>query len=135
MVSIITLLQLAPGQTFPLNLHAVDELGHLTVTLAFLSEAENVNITSNLQLQNVFSVLRPNNSSTVPFSFKAPEKLYNEINQSNYKHKRKIQVMDIYSTFENEFFFELELQTCRPGFQYSSERKVCECHKQTGILR
>ena len=137
MVSIITLLQLAPGQTFPLNLHAVDELGHLTITLAFLSEAENVNITSklHLQLENVFSVLRPNNSSTVPFSFKANEKLYNEINQSNYKHKRRIQVMDIYSTFENEFFFELELQTCRPGFQYSSERKVCECHKQTGILR
>ena len=133
--SIITLSQLAPGQTFPLNLHAVDELEHLTVALAFLSEAENVNITSNLQLQNVFSVLTPNNSSTVPFSFKAPEKLYNEINQSNYKHKRKIQVMDIYSTFENEFFFELELQTCRPGFQYSSKRKVCECQKQIGILR
>lgn len=135
MVSFITLLQLAPGQTLPLNLHAVDELEHLTVTLAFLSEAENVNITSKLQLQNAFYGLRANNFSTIPFSFNAPEKLYNEINQRNSKHGRRIQVMDIFSTFENEFFFELELLTCRPGFQYSRKRKVCECHKQTGILR
>ena len=135
MVSIITLLQLAPGQILPLNLHAVDELGHLTATLAFLSEAENVNITSKLQLQNAFYGLGANNFSTISFSFNAPEKLYNEIKQRNIKHKRKIQVKDIYSTFENEFFFDLELQTCRPGFQYSSKRKICECHKQTGILR
>lgn len=133
-VSIITLLQLtlAPGQNFPLNLHAVDELGHSSITLAFVSEAYNVNSTSKLQPQNMFHLLWPNNFSTIPFSFNVPEKLYNGIHG---KDKRKIQVMDIYSTLENEFFFELELQTCRPGFQYSPKSKVCECHKQAGILR
>jgi len=124
-------LTLAPGQNFPLNLHAVDELGHSSITLAFVSEAYNVNSTSKLQPQNMFHLLWPNNFSTIPFSFNVPEKLYNGIHG---KDKRKIQVMDIYSALENEFFFELELQTCRPGFQYSPKSKVCECHKQAGIL-
>lgn len=132
--SIITLLQLAPGQTIPLNVHAVDELGHLTVTLAFVSEARD-NHQQKLQLQNWFHLLLPNRSSTVPFSFNVPETLYKSLQHKNGKDKRKIQVMDIYSSLENEASFELELQTCRPGFQYSPKSKVCECHKQTGILR
>ena len=132
---VVTLLQLAPGQTFPLNLHAVDELGHLTITLAFLSEADNINSTSNmkLELHNVFPLLWPFNSSTSPFSFHLSEKFSN--GHRNDTDKRTIQVMDIYSTIENKFLFELELQTCRPGFQYSSKSKVCECQKQIGILR
>ena len=134
-VSIITLLQLAPGQTFPLNLHAVDELGHITIALAFVSVADNVNRTSKLQLPNTNYKLKPNSSSTILFSYNAPEKLYNQIQHRNDKEKRKIQVMDIFSMLENEFFFELELQKCRPGFQYSPKSKVCECNKQAGILR
>ena len=135
MVSIITLLQLAPGQTFPLNLHAVDELGHPTIALAYLSEAGNVNRTSKLQLQNMFHLLGPDNSNTIPFSFKAPEKLYNEIHQRKDNVTLKIQVRDVFSSLENEFFFELDLQECSPGLQYSWKRKVCECNKQPGIMR
>ena len=131
----ITLLHLAPGETFLLNLHAVDELGHPTIALAYASEASNVNRTSKLQLQNMFHLLGPDNSSTIPFSFKAPEKLYNEIHQRKNNEKRKIQVKDIFSSLENEFFFELDLQECPPGFQYSWKRNVCECNKQPGILR
>ena len=131
--SIITLSQLAPGQTIPLNLHAVDELGHLTVTLAFVSEADNY--TKKLQLQHPFYLLWPNRSTTVPFSFNVPEKLYNRMQHKIGKDKRKIQIMDLSSSLENEAFFELELQTCRPGFQYSPESKVCECLEQDGILR
>lgn len=134
MYSIITLSQLAPGQTIPLNLHAVDELGHLTVTLAFVSEADNYK-EEKLQLPNPFYLLWHNRSSTVPFSFKVPETLYNRMQHKIGKDKRKIQIMDLYSSLENEVSFELELQTCRPGFQYSPKSKVCECHKQTGILR
>ena len=83
----------------------------------------------------MFYLLWLTNSSTIPFSYNAPEKLYKEIRHRNDKDKRKILVMDIFSSLENEFFFELELQECRPGFQYSPKREVCECHKQTGILR
>jgi len=132
---VVTLSQLAPGQTFPLNLHAVDELGHLTTTLALVSEADNINSTSKLQLQNKFHLLWANNFSTIPFSFHVSETLYNGIKHGNDKDKRKIQVMDIFSTIENKFFFELELQTCRPGFQYSAKNKVFDCQKQTDILR
>lgn len=134
-VSIVTLFQLAPGQNFPLNLHAVDELGHHTITLAFVSEADNVNSASKLQLQNILYVLRPDTSSTVPFSFKVPEALYNETRHRKDKDKRKIQFMDILSTLENKVSFELELQACRPGFHYSPKSEVCECNKQRGILR
>ena len=134
-VSIITLLQLAPGQNVPLNLHAVDELGHPTFALGFVSEAVSVNSTSMLLLPNWVYGLFPDNSSTVPFSFKAPKEVYNEIRHRKDKAKRKIQIMDIFSTLENEFFFDLELQECRPGFQYSPKSKVCECDKQPGILR
>ena len=135
MVSIITLLQLAPGQTFPLNLHAVDELGHSTLTLAYVFEADNVNRTSKLHLPNGNYMLMPDSSSTVPFSFNASETLYKEIQHRNGKKKRKIQIIDLYSTLDNLFFFEFELQKCRPGFRYSPESKVCECNKQPGILR
>lgn len=135
MVSIITLLQLAPGQTVPLNLHAVDELGHSTLTLAYILEADNVNRTPRLQLPIVNYLLMPDSSSTIPFSFNAPKKLYNEIQHRKGKNKRKIQIIDFYSTLENRYFFEFELQECRPGFSYSPESKVCECNKQPGILR
>ncbi len=135
MVSIITLLQLAPGQTIPLNLHAVDELGHFTLTLAYVFEADNVNRTPKLQLPKGNYVLMPDSSSTVPFSFNAPEKLYNEIQHRKGKNKRTIQIIDYYSSLKNRGFFEFELQECRPGFSYSPESKVCECNKRPGILR
>ena len=134
MVSIITLLQLAPGQTSHLNLHAVDELGHSTLTLAYILEADNVNRTPKLQLPRVNYLLMPDSSSTIPFSFNAPKKLYNEI-QHRKGNKRKIQIIDFYSTLRNQFFFEFELKECSSGFHYSPESKVCECNKQPGILR
>ena len=136
MVSIITQIQLAPGQTFPLNLHAVDELGYPTLTLAYISEADNVNRSPKLQLPTWNYLLMPDNSSTVQFSFNAPEKLYKELQNSKGKNKRKIQIIDFYSTLDNRYFFKFELQECRPGFRYHPESKVCECNKQPDrILR
>ena len=135
MVSIMTLLQLAPGQTFPLNLHAVDELGHSTLTLAYILEADHVNRSPKLQLPNVNYLLMPDSSSTISFSFNASKKLYNEIQHRKDKNRRKIQIIDLYSTLDNRLVFEFELQECRPGFRYSPESKVCECNKQPGILR
>jgi len=132
MVFIITLLQLALGQSFPLNLHAVDELGHLTTTLVLVSD--NVKWTS--KLPNMAYLLTPNSSNTVPLRFNASEKSSMEIRLRKVRDKRKIPILDLFSTLKNRVFFELELQECRPGFRYSPERKaVCECNKQPGILR
>lgn len=128
-------LQLAPGQNFPLNLHAVDELGHNVYAIAFASEADKVNSKSKLLLQNILYSLSPNSSSTVPFSFHVPEELYNEI-QGGKEKKRNIQFVDFFSTLQNVYSFELELQPCRPGFHYSTDSKTCECDKKRdGIMR
>ena len=135
-ISIVIPLQLAPGQNFPLNLHAVDELGHDVYAIAFASEADNVNSTSKLLLQNILYALSPNSSSTVPFSFQVPEALYNEIQHRNDKDKRKIQFVDFFSTLQNVYSFELELQPCRAGFHYSADSKTCKCNKElAGIMR
>ena len=102
--------------------------------IAFASEAAKVNSTSKLLLQNILYALSPNSSSTVPFSFKVPDALYDEI--QGRKHKRTIQFVDFFSTLQNVYSFELELQPCGPGFHYSTDSKTCECNKSlAGIMR
>ncbi|KAL9984155.1 hypothetical protein ACROYT_G006421 [Oculina patagonica] len=126
--------KLSPGQNYPLNLQGVDELGHNVLTIAFVSEADNVNSSSKLLLQNDLYVLSPNETSTVPFSFRVPQTLYNETH--NRKDKRKIRFVDFMSTLANGYSFELELQMCRPGFHYSIDSQTCECNKElAGIMR
>jgi len=130
--------KLAPGQNFLLNLHAVDELGHNVYAIAFASEADNVDVnsTSKLLLQNILYALSPNSSSSVPFSFQVPEALYNKTHGRKDKDKRKIQFVDFFSTLQNGYSFELELQPCRPGFFYSADSKTCKCNKElAGIMR
>lgn len=134
-VSVGTLFQLAPGENFPLNLQGVDELGHNVYTIAFVSEADNVNSSSKLLLQDVLYVLSPNSSST-PFSFRVPETLYNKTHNRKDKDKRKIRFVDFFSTLQNGYSFELELQLCRPGFHYSNDSQTCKCNKDlAGIMR
>jgi len=137
-ISIVIPLQLAPGQNFLLNLHAVDELGHNVYAIAFASEADNVDVnsTSKLLLQNILYALSPNSSNSVPFSFQVPEALYNKTHRRKDKDKRKIQFVDFFSTLQNGYSFELELQPCRPGFFYSADSKTCKCNKElAGIMR
>ena len=129
-------LQLSPGQNFPLNLHAVDELEHNVYAIAFASEADNVNSSSKLLLQNILYALSPNGSSTVPLSFQVTETLYNKIHHGKDKGKRKIQFVDFFSTLQNVYSFELELQKCPPGFDYSKDTKRCKCNKElAGVMR
>ena len=117
-----------------LNLQGVDELGHKVYTIAVVSESDNVNRTSKLLLNNIMYVLSPNESSTVPFSFRVPETLYNE--KYNKKDKRTIQFVDFFSTLQNGYSFELELESCRPGFYYSSDSQMCVCNKSiSGVMR
>ncbi len=134
MIFCVSVVQLSPGQNYPLNLQGVDELGHNVLTIAFVSEADNVNSSSKLLLQNDLYVLSPNETSTVPFSFRVPQTLYNETH--NRKDKRKIRFVDFMSTLANGYSFELELQMCRPGFHYSIDSQTCECNKElAGIMR
>ena len=120
-----------------MNLQAVDELGNNVYAIAAVVEADNVDSTSKLLLQNFLYVLSPNNSSTVPFSFRVSETLYNETARNKKdKDKRKILFVDFLSTLQNEYSFELELKLCRPGFYYSKDLKTCKCNdKQAGVMR
>lgn len=128
--------KLAPGQKFPLNLQGVDELGHSVYTIAFVAEESSSNNASKLTLNDVLYVLSPNKSSTVPFSFHVPETIYNKTCNRGEKNKRRIQFVDIYSSLPNRYSFEVELQVCPPGFNFSKETKACECNRElSGILR
>jgi len=132
-------LQLAPGQNFPLNLHAFDELGHNVYAIAFASEDDNVrgNSTSKLQLQNVLYALPSNSSNSVPFSFQVSEALYNKTcHRKDKVDRRNIQFVDFFSALQNGYSFEVELQPCLPGFLYSVDSKTCICNKElAGIMR
>ena len=116
----LTFLQIAPGENFRLNLHALDELGHDITTIVFAAEVDQVNSTSKILLEDNMYVLSPN--ETVSFSFTVPETLYA-------KEKRKIQFVDPYSTLINGYSFEMELQTCHPGFKFSKKHQRCVCNR------
>ena len=122
----LTFLQIAPSENFPLNLHALDELGHEITTIVFASEVDQVNSTSKILLESNMYVLSPN--ETVSFSFTVPETLYNEIGKNHVKKNRTIQFVDPYSTLINGYSFEMELQTCHPGFKISPNRQRCVCN-------
>lgn len=105
-------------------------------TTAFVAEEGSSDNTSKLMLSNVLYVLSPNKSSTVSFSFNAPETVYNEAQNRGEKNRRRIQFVDIFSTLPNGYSFEMELQTCPPGFNFNKDTKTCECNRKLpGISR
>ena len=108
-----------------MNLNARDELGHDVTTTVFVSEADQVNSTSKVLLDDILYVLSPN--ETVLFSFHVREALYNESKDSTMGEKRKIQFVDPYSTLINGYSFQMELQTCHPGFKFSNDFQRCVC--------
>ena len=129
-----TLFQLAPGENFPLNLKALDELGHEITTIVYAADINERNNTSEILLEDVLYVLSAN--ETVPFSFTEPETLYNETKKSKLKAKRRIQFVAPYSTLINRYSFEMELQECHPGFIFSKDSQKCECDtKQSAVQR
>jgi len=128
-----TQFQLAPGEDFPLDLQAVDELGHEVTSVVFVSEIDQVNDTSNAILKDDIYVLSPN--ETVPFSITVPETLYNETKNNKVKEKRKIQFSDPFSTLINGYSFDVELQTCRPGFIFSKDSQSCVCNTELDAVQ
>lgn len=126
--------QLAPGEELPLDLQAVDELGHEVTAIILVSELDQNNETSRVLFDDVLHVLSLN--ETVSFSFMEEDTLYNETVEHKFEGKRKIQFVAPYSTLINGYSFDLELQTCRPGFVFSKKRQKCVCNKKhNGVQR
>lgn len=130
-----TLFQLAPGEYFPLNLEALDELGHEIATIVYVADINEGNSTSHSEilLEDALYVLSPN--ETIPFSFTEPEALYNETKASKLKAKRRIQFVAPYSTLINRYSFEMELQACHPGFIFSKDSQKCVCNTKLSAVQ
>ena len=128
-----TLFQLAPGEHFPLNLEALDELGHEITTIVYVADINEGNSTSEILLEEALYVLSPN--ETIPFSFTEPEALYNETKERKLKAKRRIQFVAPYSTLINRFSFEMELQACHPGFIFSKDSQKCVCNTKLSAVQ
>ena len=128
-----TLFQLAPGEHFPLNLEALDELGHEITTIVYVADINEGNSTSEILLEDALYVLSPN--ETIPFSFTEPEALYNETKESKLKAKRRIQFVAPYSTLINRYSFEMELQACHPGFIFSKDSQKCVCNTKLSAVQ
>ena len=123
-----------PGELFPLNLEAVDELRQDVITTILVSEVNPVNDSSKILLDNIMYVSFPN----VPtrFSFRVPEAIYNDTSNKGVRVKQTLQFTDPFSTLKNGHTFNLEIQKCRPGFVFSRESKKCVCdRKRDGIER
>ena len=116
-----------------MSLQAIDELGQEVIAAIFVSEVVQVNSTSKISLDHILYVFRPN--KTIPFLFRVPEASYNKIKNKEVRVNRTIQFSDIFSGLPNGYSFDVELQTCRPGFVFSRDRQKCVCNTQLDAIQ
>ena len=122
--------QLSAGETTPLKLQAIDELGNEVVT-AGLASATNP---GKVFLQSYLLVLYPNKTS--PFMFMQPKESYEKTKESNLNHTFMLSVTDAWSLFPNGYQIKVEPEVCHPGFVYSEDTQTCVCDEnETAIQR
>lgn len=92
--------------------------------MVYVSEVGQVsNYTSEVLLGYTMYAITP--EKRVPFSFTVPKTLYDETR--NKMQTRIIQFVDPFSTLGNGYSFEMELQSCLPGFKYEDHTQGCVC--------
>ncbi|XP_074611689.1 uncharacterized protein LOC141866153 [Acropora palmata] len=123
-----TSMKLSAGETTPLNLQAIDELGNEVVTaVRAFANPEKAFIQSN------FLFLSPNKTSA--FMFKQPKESYEKTKENDLKHTFRLLVTDLWSFFANEYHIKVETEVCHPGFVYSMDDQTCVCDESEKAIQ
>ena len=120
--------QLSAGETTPLKLQAIDQLGNEVETaVVALADPEKAFLQSNLL------VLSPN--KTLSFRFMQPKESYEKTKENNLTHTFWLSVTDWWSTFANEYNITVETKVCHPGFVYSKHTRTCVCDESEKAIQ
>lgn len=120
--------QLSAGETTPLKLQAIDQLGNEVETaVVALADPEKAFLQSNLL------VLSPN--KTLSFMFMQPKESYEKTKENNLTHTFWLSVTDWWSTFANEYYIKVETEVCHPGFVYSKHTQTCVCDESEKAIK
>ena len=120
--------QLSAGESTPLKLQAIDELGNEVVTTVLaVADPEKAFLQSN------FLFLSPNKTSA--FMFMQPKESYEKTKENNLHHTFWLLLTDIWSFFANGYYIKIETEVCHPGFVYSKHTQTCVCDESEKAIK